>query len=181
VFGGSQGARTLNVAVSGMVARRRLPANWQVLHITGARDYDWMAAERKTETNGNRYRLQAYLENMGLAYWAADIAVCRAGASTLAELCTVALPAVLVPYPHATDQHQAANAEYLAERGAALVLPDALATPDALYWLLVDAADAGKLDTMRAALLRLAPAKPVANMVERLISQRIGLPEDTAA
>ena len=113
IFGGSQGARSINVATSGMVARRRLPADWQILHLTGERDYDWMLAERKTEPNENRYMAKAYLDNMALAYWAADLAVSRSGASTLAEICTVGLPAILIPYPALEREPSARECEVL--------------------------------------------------------------------
>ena len=181
VFGGSQGARSLNVATSGMVARRRLPENWQVIHITGLRDFAWMAAERKAEENANRYHLLAYLDSMPLAYWAADLAVCRAGASTLAEMTTVGLPCIFVPYPHAAEDHQRANAAYLVDRGAALTMEDALLTPDSLYWMLMDTAEPDKLAAMHTALLRLAHPQAVSVMLERLLSGRIGVARNTAA
>jgi len=169
VFGGSQGARSLNVATSGMVARRRLPLDWQVLHLTGVRDHAWMMAERKTEPNDNRYIVMAYLDAMALAYWAADIAVCRAGASTLAELCQVGLPAILVPYPHSSEQHQRDNASYFTDRGAAYTMPDAALNPDSLYWMLVEASEADKLATIAARLRALAHPHAVESMLARLI------------
>ncbi|MDQ6824900.1 MAG: UDP-N-acetylglucosamine--N-acetylmuramyl-(pentapeptide) pyrophosphoryl-undecaprenol N-acetylglucosamine transferase [Candidatus Eremiobacteraeota bacterium] len=180
-FGGSQGARSLNVAVSGMAARRRLPENWQILHVTGVRDFEWMSAERKTDSNANHYKMLPYLDSMPLAYWAADLVVCRSGASTLAELCTVGLPCILVPYPHAAEDHQRANADYLVDHGAALTIQDALLTPDSLYWLLMDTAEPDKLAAMHKALLRLAHPLAVNAMVERLLSGRIGAAENNAA
>ncbi|MDQ6781837.1 MAG: UDP-N-acetylglucosamine--N-acetylmuramyl-(pentapeptide) pyrophosphoryl-undecaprenol N-acetylglucosamine transferase [Candidatus Eremiobacteraeota bacterium] len=181
VFGGSQGARSLNLAVSGMAARRRLPEDWQIFHIAGERDFEWMRAERKTESNANRYRVVAYLEQMPLALWAADVAVCRAGASALAELCTVGLPCLLVPYPHAAEDHQRANAAYLEERGAAVSMPDDALNADSLYWALMEIVDGGKLLRMAQALRRLARPHAVQGMVERLIAGRIGAAETTAA
>lgn len=181
IFGGSQGARSLNVATSGMVARRRLPENWQILHITGARDFPWMAAERKSENNANHYYMLAYLDSMPLAYWAADLAISRSGASTLAEMCAVGLPCIFVPYPHAAEDHQTANADYLVDRGAALTLQDAMLTADSLYWMLLDTAEPDKLAAMHTALLRLAHPRAVAAMAQRLLSGRIGTPEHSAA
>ena len=169
VFGGSQGARSINVATSGMVARRRLPQGWQVLHITGKRDYEWMAAERKREANDNRYAVMPYLDTMALAYRAADLALCRAGASTLAEMCVLGLPAILVPYPHAAEDHQRANADYLVDRGAALTLQDGMLTPDSLYWAIVDAAEPNKLQHIGAALRRLARDDAADVMLARLL------------
>jgi UDP-N-acetylglucosamine--N-acetylmuramyl-(pentapeptide) pyrophosphoryl-undecaprenol N-acetylglucosamine transferase len=169
VFGGSQGARTINVATSGMVARRRLPTNWQVLHLSGKRDYEWMVAERKREPNDNHYVVKAYLDRMALAYWAADLVLCRAGASTLAEVATVGLPAIFVPYPHASEDHQRANADYFVDRGAALTMMDGVLTPDSLYWMIIDAAEPQKLSGITAALQRLARPRAVETMLARLL------------
>ena len=169
VFGGSQGARSINVATSGMVARRRLPPNWQILHLTGTRDYDWMLAERKREPNDNAYHLMPYLDRMALAYWAADLALCRAGASTLAEVCTVGLPAIFVPYPHASEDHQRANADYFVDRGAALMMMDGILTPDSLYWMLIDTAEPEKLRSVTTALQRVARKDAVVTMLSRLL------------
>ena len=103
-------------------------AQTQVVHITG--QMDW---ESIKETTGklpkalrSRYHAYPYLhDEMGAALAAADLTVCRAGASTLGELPLFGLPAVLVPYPHAW-RYQKVNADYLAKQGAALVLEDAL-------------------------------------------------------
>ncbi len=169
IFGGSQGARSINVATSGMVARRRLPGDWQILHLTGERDYEWMLAERKTEPNENRYVAKPYLDNMALAYWAADLAVSRAGAGTLAEICTVGLPALLIPYPHSSENHQRANADYFVDRGAAHAMQDGALSPDSLYWTLVDVADPEKLSAMTEKLRRLAHPQAVEIMLNRLL------------
>jgi UDP-N-acetylglucosamine--N-acetylmuramyl-(pentapeptide) pyrophosphoryl-undecaprenol N-acetylglucosamine transferase len=173
-FGGSQGARSLNVAVSAMVARRRLPVTWQVLHIAGERDHAWMAAERAAESNGNRYVLLPYLAEMALAYAAADLAVCRAGASTLAELVTTGTPSVLVPYPFAAEDHQRKNAEALRIAGAARVLDDGDLDADSLYWALVEAVTDDTLSSMRAAARGLSRPRALHDMVERILLRRIG-------
>jgi UDP-N-acetylglucosamine--N-acetylmuramyl-(pentapeptide) pyrophosphoryl-undecaprenol N-acetylglucosamine transferase len=68
-------------------------------------------------------RAEAFIEDMAEAYAWADLVVCRAGALTIAELAAAGLPAILVPYPHATDDHQTGNAAYLADAGAAILLP----------------------------------------------------------
>ncbi|MDQ6766350.1 MAG: UDP-N-acetylglucosamine--N-acetylmuramyl-(pentapeptide) pyrophosphoryl-undecaprenol N-acetylglucosamine transferase [Candidatus Eremiobacteraeota bacterium] len=169
VFGGSQGARSINVATSGMIARRRLPQDWQVLHLTGKRDYEWMLAERKREPNDNHYLVKPYLDRMALAYWSADLALCRSGASTLAEVSAVGLPAIFVPYPHASEDHQRANADYFVDRGAALTMMDGILTSDSLYWMALDAAEPEKLVSITAALRRLAQPRAVASMLSRLL------------
>jgi UDP-N-acetylglucosamine--N-acetylmuramyl-(pentapeptide) pyrophosphoryl-undecaprenol N-acetylglucosamine transferase len=174
VFGGSQGARTINVATSALVARRRLPADWQVLHLAGDRDHEWMAAERTAEPNDNRYVLLRHLAEMALAYAAADIAICRAGASTLAELATTGVPAILIPYPYAAENHQSKNAETFAAAGAAVVVEDGALDPDLLYWKLVELMDDSHLAAMGTAARGLARPRALADMVERILTGRIG-------
>jgi UDP-N-acetylglucosamine--N-acetylmuramyl-(pentapeptide) pyrophosphoryl-undecaprenol N-acetylglucosamine transferase len=125
VFGGSQGARHINQALG-----RQLPEvllRCFVLHICGEQRWDEAesAAADLSEEARARYRLFAYLhdEDMADALAAADLAVCRAGASVLGELPATGTPAILVPLPQ-TAVHQRENAEYLADRGAAVILDD---------------------------------------------------------
>ena len=123
VFGGSRGARSINIAL-GACLGRLLDDGLQILHITG--ELDWKRAMREAgEWKDHRdYQAFPYLHaDMGLAFAAADLVVCRAGASTLAELPLFALPAILVPYPYAW-RYQKVNADYLSERGAAIRLDD---------------------------------------------------------
>ena len=123
VFGGSRGARNINIAL-GACLGRLLTEGLQVLHITG--ELDWERAMRAAgEWKDHReYKAFPYLhDDMGLAFAAADLVVCRAGASTLAELPLFALPAILAPYPYAW-RYQKVNADYLSERGAAIRLDD---------------------------------------------------------
>ena len=123
VFGGSRGARNINIALEAHL-QRLLDKGIQVLHVTGERD--WRRSQRQAGAwdNHPHYHAFAYLhDEMGLAFAAADLALCRAGASTLAELPIFGLPAVLVPYPYAW-RYQRVNADYLTERGAAIRLND---------------------------------------------------------
>ena len=124
VFGGSRGARSINMALADCL-ERLLADGWQILHVTG--EFDWGRTQRQVGALASEpdYHAFAYLhDDMGLALAAADLAVCRAGASVLAELPCFGLPGVLVPYPHAW-RYQKVNADYLSERGAALRLNDA--------------------------------------------------------
>ena len=118
VFGGSLGARSLNRAAPAAFA----DAPYRVLHVAGARDYEQLRAP------GPHYVLREYVMPFGVALAAADLAVARAGGSVF-ELAQYGLPAILVPYPHASADHQTSNARWMADRGAALVLPDAELTP----------------------------------------------------
>lgn len=124
VFGGSRGSASINRAL--LAALPMLLPHCQIIHISGQADWSY-AAEHAALCQApykERYHLFPYLnEEMVQALAAADLAVTRAGASVLGEFPALRLPSVLVPYPHA-GQHQAINANYLAQRGAALVLAD---------------------------------------------------------
>lgn len=125
VFGGSRGARSINQALG--AALPALLPHCQVVHISGA--LDWPAVEAQAATLAAdlrpRYHAYPYLhDEMPLALAAADLVVARAGASTLGEFPAVGLPSILAPYPY-SGQHQDANADALARRGAAIKLPDA--------------------------------------------------------
>lgn len=124
VFGGSRGARSLNNAI--FAGLDHLLRDYQVIHITGTLDWPAVDAHQQALPDATRrhYHAFAYLhDDMGLAFAAADLAVARAGASTLGELPAFGLPAILVPYPHAW-RYQKVNADTLAARGAAIRLDD---------------------------------------------------------
>lgn len=125
VFGGSQGARQINRALTGAVGRWTRPEELQVLHATGSRTHDeTVAAWEAVEHGGLHVVVEEFISRMDLAYAAADVVVCRAGASSIAELTALGLPSILVPYPHATDDHQTANGRALEAAGGAVVVPD---------------------------------------------------------
>ncbi len=124
VFGGSRGARSINQALLARLAD--LTEIAQVVHVTGELDWPEVEKARKAlpEKVLERYRAFPYVQEMGAPMAAADLAICRSGAAVLAELPYYGLPAVLVPYPYAW-RYQRVNAEWLAERGAAVVVEDA--------------------------------------------------------
>ena len=131
VFGGSQGAHKINVeavAAVGWLSARI--AGLEVIHQTGANDFETVA--RGYEKVGFAAEVHAFIDDMGTAYARADLVVCRSGATTLAELTALGKPAILVPYPFAADDHQRANAESLARRGAAEMILDRDLTADLL-------------------------------------------------
>jgi len=121
VFGGSLGARSINEAAVEAFAG----APYRVLHIAGRRDFAGLRAP------GPNYVLRDYVVPFGAALAAVDLAVARAGGSVF-ELAQYGLPSVLIPYPHASGNHQAANARWMEQAGAATVLPDAELTPERL-------------------------------------------------
>ncbi len=178
VMGGSQGARSINEAVTALVTRRTLEPNWQVLHVSGERDHVYMQAEQREVAPGNRVRLVPYLDDPADAYAAADVVIARAGASTLAELATTGTPSILIPYPFAAEQHQAHNAALFEQAGAAVVLSDAGLDGDRLWWTLRDALDPDKNHVMRRAARSLAPRNAGATIVARIES---ALPARVAA
>lgn len=120
VLGGSQGARALNLHLA--EALRASGVCCEIRHQTGAQALD-STAQRYAEA-GLRADTVAFVDDMAEAYRWADLVVCRAGASTLAELCAVGLPALLVPLPSAADDHQNRNADWLVEAGAALKIEE---------------------------------------------------------
>lgn len=139
-FGGSRGARSLNealiAAAAPLIGRHDLelwfqtgPTDYNRVSLAYAEGYDaWRGSERLL-------RVEPYIDDMAAALRWADLVISRAGAMTLAELAASGRPAVLVPFPHATDDHQARNARGVAEAGAAEVLPDDMCTGEALIAL----------------------------------------------
>jgi UDP-N-acetylglucosamine--N-acetylmuramyl-(pentapeptide) pyrophosphoryl-undecaprenol N-acetylglucosamine transferase len=136
VLGGSQGALSLNRVVPAALARLGADVRPVVRHQCGERTLD--IAKAAYEEHGVEVELEPFIEDMAAAYAWADLVICRAGALTIAELCAVGVPALLVPYPAAVDDHQTANAQPLAKAGAAMIVADHDLTPDHLAELLRD-------------------------------------------
>ncbi len=124
VFGGSQGALRIDRAAAGAGRILSARSDLQVVLITGPAHLDSIRAGLPSTGTGLAFRILGYLDRMELAYACADLAVSRSGATTMAELTVCGLPALLVPYPHATGKHQEANARGLQRAGGASVLLD---------------------------------------------------------
>lgn len=122
VFGGSLGARRINHAVLDAVEQGRT-AGWSVRHVIGRRDWDSLA-ERIGRVSGAGYEAVEYEDRLPAWMRAADLVLCRSGASTVAELGVLGVPAVLVPLPGAPGDHQTANARALVDAGAAVLARD---------------------------------------------------------
>lgn len=173
VFGGSQGARSINRAVARPQTLAALLERAQLVHLSGPHDAGWVAEVRRglPELLRRRYHLYPYLHReMADAFAAADVVICRAGASTLGELPAVGAPSILVPYPH-SGAHQWANARYLAEQGAALIVPDEEAGERLAQTALNLLADATQRASMAAAARKLArpqAARAIAKEIEEL-------------
>ncbi len=175
-IGGSQGARSINETIAALVTRRALPADWQILHASGERDYEYMQAEERAPFGENRVVLVPYVRDMADAYALADLVVARAGASTLGELSALGLPSVMVPYPFASEDHQTMNARVFETAGAAVVIADKDLNADSLWWTLREVIEPSRLSAMRQAARSLAARDPLATILARidvLVSRKI--------
>jgi UDP-N-acetylglucosamine--N-acetylmuramyl-(pentapeptide) pyrophosphoryl-undecaprenol N-acetylglucosamine transferase len=165
VFGGSRGARSINNAVLQGLGDIIASANliWQ----TGSLDFERI----KSQVLSSPYVWVApYIENMGAAYSASDLVVCRAGASSIAELTNIGKPSVLVPYPHATGDHQRHNARALVACGAALVVEDdCLAGTASIQGILELLHNADRLGSMGEASRKLAYPDAARKLALRII------------
>jgi len=168
VFGGSKGAHSINMAVLDNL--RELLEKFEIIHLSG--ELDWQLVRHSREQLpmdlAARYHALPYLHDMGSALAAADLVVSRAGASSLGEFPLFGLPAVLVPYPHAW-RYQKVNADYLARRGAAVILEDQLLEKDLLATLNVLLGNPNKLKAMRAAMFELSHPRAAEKIASALI------------
>ncbi len=160
VFGGSLGARTINQAAIEAFGG----ASFRVLHVSGERDEPAL----RPRVPDRNYILRAYVVPFGDALAAADLAVARAGGSIF-ELAAHGLPAVLIPYPHATADHQTGNAQWMADAGAAVIVADDELTPARLAsevgTLLADRARLAAMARASAALARPEAAREIAGQI----------------
>ena len=121
ILGGSRGAHALNVCVPEAIAAVGV-RELEIWHQTGPDDVTPTMA--RYDSSGTSARVVPYIDDMAEAYAWADLVICRSGAITVAEIAAVGVGAILVPYPYAVDDHQTANAEFLTDAGAAVLLPE---------------------------------------------------------
>lgn len=168
IVGGSQGARSLNATILDNLSSLLEIA--QIIHISG--QLDWPTVEAAGQglrgEFASRYHAMPYLHEMGAALAAADLVISRAGASVLGEFPAFGLPAVLVPYPHAW-RYQKVNADYLAERGAAVILQDEILKDRLLPPVKDLLLNPAKREAMRAAMQSLAQPDAAAAVAGQLI------------
>ncbi|OUS01747.1 undecaprenyldiphospho-muramoylpentapeptide beta-N-acetylglucosaminyltransferase [Gammaproteobacteria bacterium 42_54_T18] len=134
VLGGSQGAVALNETVPGALAQPALQGVFEIRHQAGPKNLEnTKAVYAKCGVEAN---VSAFIDDMAEAYAWADMVICRSGALTVSEIASAGVAALFVPYPHAVDDHQTKNAEYLVAQGAAKVVQQASLTESALAELL---------------------------------------------
>jgi len=127
ILGGSQGALAINAVVPAAIALLNTDEKPAIWHQAGKdKDSDTELLYQKYEISAT---VKAFIDDMAKAYQWADLVIARAGAMTVSELAAVGVPSILVPYPHAVDDHQTANAKYLTDLGAARLLPQTKTTP----------------------------------------------------
>jgi UDP-N-acetylglucosamine--N-acetylmuramyl-(pentapeptide) pyrophosphoryl-undecaprenol N-acetylglucosamine transferase len=176
VAGGSKGARSINTAI--MKILPRLLEEMQVIHLVGHLDWELIDSQAQKLSPGQTKRYQAfpYLHEMGAALAAPNLIISRAGASILGEYPLFNLPAILVPYPHAW-RYQQVNAEYLAERGAAVILRDEeldQALYSHIHRLMADPAELLRMSQAMATLAVPDAATKIADLMRELAGNANG-------
>jgi UDP-N-acetylglucosamine--N-acetylmuramyl-(pentapeptide) pyrophosphoryl-undecaprenol N-acetylglucosamine transferase len=159
-MGGSQGARSINDAVTRLIESAGLPSGWQLLALTGESDYERVRPALRNA--------RPYLDDMADAYAVADLLLTRAGASTLGELAALGKPSILVPYPFAAQGHQATNAARFEAAGAAVVLTDEMLQTGALAELLARTVAPPRLAALSQGAVRLGGADPLLAILARI-------------
>ncbi len=160
IFGGSQGATSLNRAAPEAISKIE-HNNISIIHQTGKKDFDYV--KDSYNNSGVDADVRAFIDDMALAYSQSDLVIGRAGAGTIAEITALGKPSILVPFPYAAHNHQLENAKILQEEGAAVLIEDKDATPDKLANTLTNLLDKDKLNVMSANAKKLG--KPEASKV----------------
>lgn len=174
VFGGSRGAATLSRAVVDGWPALAATGDWQLL--AQVAEYDLEKTRAAVKNAEAPAHVCPFIDDMAAAYTVADLIVCRAGALTLAELATVGRPSILVPFPHATDDHQTSNARAFERAGAAVVIADEQFDGLALSAAVTRLGDhPDELRAMATAATRLAGGSRPAETIARALLQRSGM------
>ena len=174
VLGGSKGARSINLAILNNL--HPLLEKFEVIHISGDTDWNYVRHHREQLPMelAARYHIFPYLHEMGAALAATDLVLSRAGASCLGEYPLFGLPAILVPYPFAW-RYQKVNADYLTNRGAAVILEDQVLNNELMNTLTVLMENPNKLQAMRAAMFELShprAAEKIASLLVELAGEK---------
>ena len=149
VVGGSLGAAALNDIVPRALALISSGPHPEVVHQAGAKQFDTL--QKNYAAAGVKAELLPFIDNMAARYAWADLVICRSGALTVAELAAAGVASLLVPFPHAVDDHQTTNARFLSEHGAAVLIPQSELTPEWLAEWLQDCSRENLLQMAKAA------------------------------
>lgn len=171
-FGGSLGAQHINRFMASVKDELLSRPDVYVVHSCGAEDFDaTRSALALTGEQAARYRVQPYIDDMGDMLAASDLVLSRAGASSVAEIAALAVPSVLVPYPHATADHQTTNARFLVDAGAAVMCADADIDGDGFARTLLGLLDdAAARQEMRAAARGLSASRAASALADAVES-----------
>jgi UDP-N-acetylglucosamine--N-acetylmuramyl-(pentapeptide) pyrophosphoryl-undecaprenol N-acetylglucosamine transferase len=181
VFGGSQGARILNQVVPEAVGmlKERFPS-FHVVHQTGEAEQG--EVETRYQDLGIQAQVLPFIDDMASAYRKADIVVCRSGATTVAELSLCRKPAILIPFPHAADNHQEVNARALVDAGAGVMIRQSELNADRLSAeignILGDADRRASMEEAAAGISRPAAARDICELCLELASTSRGRRKD---
>ncbi len=175
VTGGSQGAQAINEAVYKIlpqITSNDYKTPFQIVHQTG--DKNWQDMEEKLDShlrNHPLYKPRKYFDDLAIAYAACDLAVCRSGAMTIAELAVTGTPAIFIPYPFAASNHQTFNAQFVASLNAAkVIMQDQLSGQSLLQNIEAPLTDGSQLSQMREHMLALGEPQAAKKLTEQLLS-----------
>jgi UDP-N-acetylglucosamine--N-acetylmuramyl-(pentapeptide) pyrophosphoryl-undecaprenol N-acetylglucosamine transferase len=171
ITGGSQGAKAINDAINGALPQLlALDPPVQIIHQVGQKNYQEFKDNLPAEVAANsRYMLRAYFDDLSTVYAATDLAICRAGAMTIAELSVCGCPALFIPAPQVTADHQTSNARFVATQGAARLLAQKDLTAEALYQQVQTLiADGDGLNAMKEKMLLLGKPRAASDLANQL-------------
>lgn len=173
ITGGSQGARALNDAViEALPVLLESEPHLQLIHQVGDKNFNEVKDRAGTHLQNQRYHLRAYFDDLAVGYAACDVAVCRAGAMTIAELAVTATPAIFIPFPFAAQDHQTKNAQYVKELGAAEMIVQSDLTAERLsaeiLALVNDDNNSQRLRSMKAAMQALGKPQAAVQLAAQI-------------
>lgn len=177
IFGGSQGARAINEAmVAALPLLKELPVALTIKHQTGAADFEKVNAAYAAVGSNEHAQVRAYIDNMMSDFAAADLVICRAGATTTAELIAAGKASIMIPFPYAADDHQRKNAEALQAAGAARMIVQQELTAERLVNEIRDLSqNPSQIDRMEQASKRLAHGDAAAAAVDLIEGLKKGI------
>ena len=176
VFGGSGGARTINNSVIETYDRFRKFESLRIIHIVGNMDYESVSKtleDVKKKSDNVSYFLYRYMQDIWRAYALSDLVICRAGATTIAEITAAGLPSILIPYPYATKDHQTKNAQIIERAGAAKILRNDALNSDVLFdeisWFMEHR---DELENMSKKSLKISRPDAAKDAIDHIISSK---------